>query len=71
MRGGGDGKGVRDQDSEGVHNLAFFFGWEGGYSVYCNGQRDRVTAQANATVNDAKRRELIKKRGEDDTPGRI
>ncbi len=41
--------------------LELFFSAEGGFSVYYNPEFDKVVAEAKATLNDAKRGELIKK----------
>ena len=41
--------------------LDLFYGCEGGYRLYCNPELDKVTAQAKATVNDARRAEVIRK----------
>jgi peptide/nickel transport system substrate-binding protein len=41
--------------------LDLFFGGEGGFSIYFNPELDKITAEAKATMNDAKRAEVIKK----------
>jgi peptide/nickel transport system substrate-binding protein len=41
--------------------LDLFYGCQGGFSLYCNEELDKLTAQAKATVNNAERAEVIKK----------
>lgn len=41
--------------------LDLFFSCDGAFSAYCNPELDKVTAEAKATVNDAKRAEVIKR----------
>jgi peptide/nickel transport system substrate-binding protein len=44
-----------------AYNLALYFSKDGAFSVFSNPEIDKITAEAKATVNDAKRAELIKK----------
>jgi peptide/nickel transport system substrate-binding protein len=51
--------------------LDLFLSGDGGYSLYYNPELDKVIAEAKATVNDAKRAEVIKRAGriiEEDVP---
>jgi len=44
-----------------AYNLALYFSKDGAFSLFSNPEIDKITAEAKATVNDAKRAELIKK----------
>jgi peptide/nickel transport system substrate-binding protein len=44
-----------------TYNMSLFFSKGGGISMYSNPELDKINAEAKATVNDAKRAELIKK----------
>jgi peptide/nickel transport system substrate-binding protein len=41
--------------------LDLYFGKDGGFSVYYNPELEKITGEARATINEAKRAELIKK----------
>jgi len=43
------------------YNLDLFFSKDGGYSLYFNPELEKVIAEARATMNDAKRAEVIRK----------
>ena len=44
-----------------TYNADLYFGCDWAFSVYCNPEFDKINAQARATLNDAKRAELIKR----------
>jgi len=44
-----------------AYNLALYFSKDGAFSLFSNPEIDKITAEAKATINDAKRAELIKK----------
>jgi peptide/nickel transport system substrate-binding protein len=53
--------GGRSGGSDPIYTIDIFFGCDGGFSVYCNPDLDKVVAEGRSTVDETKRAELVKK----------